>query len=896
MNRSAVIRVACLWAAVVGGGGLCAWRAAAQDATPAQLEEQAHRLGDADARVRDEAAAALRAAGPTAEAALRAVAESGDPEAARRAKRLLQELRQPAPEELPPDDAAELQAYRAADRDGKLRLIQNELSAANGGTYRAGLLARLWAEEPDEALRAAMFASLLQAPAASATALVAAGNPPAAERLLETALARRNAEAAAPYAALAMLRGELDKAIEQWTARAPAAGGDDDEDGDGANVADPTPAAVLANLHRANGDPRGAAAAHALAAGDPDLALQSLLDARDWPAAAEAVRADPDAMEPGKRALLAGILRAAGDDQGVDEIARWLARLDEAEDAAHALLLLGRTDEALRVLTRNGLWLAHFKTLEAQDRLPEAFALLMVTDAVVTEDALSLRVAAAQQLHELGRVAEAGELLTRVARENETVRSIKAGAALGTAARRMGMAERAWEYFLAAAKLEGERDGDVNWSLWQAFKVEDAEVDGRVLWQMLAEWFADEPLERRLARARSVLDRTIPVNELTDLAGAHDEDGGVRAHVAHLHREAGQRMRDAGDEAGAIKYMEAAAKTAPAPEYAAELFQRAGDWAAEKQDWAGAARWYARAWNVDRTAALPLYLRGWALRQAGWHARSGELLNLAHVLPLADAAARYDVMEALHERGMPAELAREANAVIRTARADQSSHLRPADFARRYAAELALRASDPLGAAAAYERSILSFLEFVGAYGFAEQSPYVRLPHTAGRLRAKGLLARGDVAAAEREIAACRAMIPGDVMLAIDVVPEFERLGDRARADALYAEAMAAQEAILKLHPDSASHHNSLAWLAVVCGRDGDKAMEHARRAVALRPGNASSLDTLAEAQFRRGEIDEAIKTMTRCAELEPKVPRHREQLERFAAAKRGEQRAMPPG
>lgn len=920
MTISAAIRVGCLCAALAGAAAPARGAqqpqslAAQAPSSPEQLEATARQLGDADARVRDAAADALRTAGPAAEAALRAVAESGDREAARRAKRLLQELRQPAPAEVPPDEPVELKAYRVGDRQTKHRILREDLDAdVEHGGYRAGVLARLWAEEPQEQLRAAIFAAMLRAPAASAGALVADGNAPAAERLLEAALALEDgtdAAAVAPYAALALLRGRLDETITHWAGRAAPGrekqnGGDagnnggEDEDEDSG-----TPAIVLAHLHRANGDPHGVAAAHARAAGDRGLALQSLLDARDWDAAAaQALLPRPPARPEslGELALLAGVRRAAGDDAALDDPVRRLIRLadaDSAERVARALLFVGRPDDALRVLADNDRWLAHFKTLEVQDRPVEAMELVRLKDADPTEEALLLRVAGAGQLHELGKPADAVAMMDRVVKENEAVKSARVAAEMGTAARRMDMPARAWQHFRDAVRLEAaQEDGEAGYALYRASQVEDVEGDGAVLWQMLARFYPADTIDQRFARVESVFDRKMPLDELKDLAGALDDEGkktGTHAYAAHLFREAGQRMRLAGDRAGAEQYVLDAAANAPAPAYAAELYQRLGDWAAEDGQWAKAATCYARAWNADRTAPTPLHLRAWAMRQGGWHARAGELFNLAYVLPLADAPRRLEAMHALHERGLMAELAREADVIRRTARPDVD--LQACNVAQQYAAELALRTGDPLAAAAAHERMVLNSLALIDMYGFVEQVFYVRLPHNAGRLRAKGLLARGDVATAEREIAVCRALSPGDVMLAIDVVPEFERLGNKARADELYAEAMAAQEAVLTAYPDSAGHHNSLAWLAAMCGRDSDKALEHARRAVALRPANTAARDTLAEALFRRGKIDEAIKEMSRCAELEPKVGRHREQLDRFEAAKRGEQRPMPPG
>ena len=194
----------------------------------------------------------------------------------------------------------------------------------------------------------------------------------------------------------------------------------------------------------------------------------------------------------------------------------------------------------------------------------------------------------------------------------------------------------------------------------------------------------------------------------------------------------------------------------------------------------------------------------------------------------------------LHRRHMTAELSREIDVIRRTTRGD----LFPADHATRLAADEAARGGDYLAAADLGERSLLNFM---GVYGLPEPALHLRLPHSVHRQRARGLLAKGDAAAAEREIATCRALVPGDITLAIDVVPEFERLGMKPRADELYGESKRSLDAVLAKYPDSANDHNNLAWLAANCGRDADEAMTHAKRAVELKPKNAAYLDTLAE-------------------------------------------------
>jgi tetratricopeptide (TPR) repeat protein len=263
-------------------------------------------------------------------------------------------------------------------------------------------------------------------------------------------------------------------------------------------------------------------------------------------------------------------------------------------------------------------------------------------------------------------------------------------------------------------------------------------------------------------------------------------------------------------------------------------------------------------------------------------------MDVARTLPLNDGWRRFESLRVLRERRLAAPLAREVAIVLRGGR----ETLYPVDVAERSSAEHALRAGDWLTAASLHERTLLNF---TSGLEFSEPAAYLRLPHTIHRERARGLLEKGDLAGAEREIAAARAVMPGDVMLPIEVVPAFERLGNKARADELYAEAMNAQLAKLAKYPNSSNHHNNAAWLAVTCGRDRDAALTHAKRATELRPDNAAVTDTLAEVLLKRGDFDGAIAAIKKCIALEPKTPRHREQLERIQAAKRGETRPMPP-
>jgi predicted Zn-dependent protease len=80
--------------------------------------------------------------------------------------------------------------------------------------------------------------------------------------------------------------------------------------------------------------------------------------------------------------------------------------------------------------------------------------------------------------------------------------------------------------------------------------------------------------------------------------------------------------------------------------------------------------------------------------------------------------------------------------------------------------------------------------------------------------------------------------------------------------------------------------------MAARCRRHLDRALEHARKAVALAPAEPGYLDTLAEVQFQRGEKDRAIENMKKCLALSPKSDYFRKQLERF---ERGDPSAEVP-
>jgi tetratricopeptide (TPR) repeat protein len=195
----------------------------------------------------------------------------------------------------------------------------------------------------------------------------------------------------------------------------------------------------------------------------------------------------------------------------------------------------------------------------------------------------------------------------------------------------------------------------------------------------------------------------------------------------------------------------------------------------------------------------------------------------------------------------------------------------------------AASADDPLKAAGFWEQRMLNCLQ--ENWFFTDQTSYVRIPHLVHRSRAKGLLAQGNASDAILEVRHCQQMWPGELNVVEECIPLLDASGRKADADELFDSAYSRIEKTCRLFPNSALHHNNLAWLSAKCQRRLDEALVHVQRALELAPDSAQYIDTLAEVHFQRGEIAKAIEQAKRCIEIEPDTEFYQKQLERFSAA-----------
>ena len=75
---------------------------------------------------------------------------------------------------------------------------------------------------------------------------------------------------------------------------------------------------------------------------------------------------------------------------------------------------------------------------------------------------------------------------------------------------------------------------------------------------------------------------------------------------------------------------------------------------------------------------------------------------------------------------------------------------------------------------------------------------------------------------------------------------------------------------VLDEFPESPSFLNNAAWICARAQRQLDEGLALAQRALKVAPDEASYHDTLAEIHFQRGDRDAAVAASRRAAELSP--------------------------
>ena len=279
--------------------------------------------------------------------------------------------------------------------------------------------------------------------------------------------------------------------------------------------------------------------------------------------------------------------------------------------------------------------------------------------------------------------------------------------------------------------------------------------------------------------------------------------------------------------------------------------------------------------SVGKTSAVDVFLQGDSLQRSGRQEEGKRLCDLALLLPLGDT--RKTLGTELRQRGLLAGARRcwDLDLLLQ----------QPRSWEHHYASQQLgnlVAKDEPALAADRWLQLTLSTMK--AATTFNTTSSYVRMPSLILKMRARVAIKAGKVAEAAEMLDRGFRLMPGGISLAEELVPELDRVNERGLADTLYERFRKHLLVGLKDFPDSALHHNNLAWLSARCHRKLDEALSHAERAVALRPQSPTYLDTLAEVHYRQGRHEKAIELMRKCLELDRHGEHYRAQLKRFEA------------
>jgi len=883
-----------------------------------QIQKAIEELSSPRFPVRERASKVLWEAGGAAEPALREAAKSKDEETSNRAKAILDKFDWGLYPDTPPEVVKLIEKFRGGDANVRLEAVGEliRLKPPHFGTLR-----KLVAQEQDENERQKMLHAMAFQARQAVPSLILANQLSEASDLLELCVAPGNVNSLTDYAAFQYLRGRVPEAIRRMESLQKK----------GPELEVRRAAEALVYLHRLQKDWPAARKA-AAAAKSPELEEDLAWESDDWQTLAK-----PTPLQPGEtenRGAKAAYHRLAGDrakyEEMIGELRKDLAGVEGDDSAAavlaHALLINGQGAEAIAVLkdrSKRGSDLV-FDLLCAQLKFKEAFAyadramkeLEKDEDTVAERDQLAIRKA--KILAALGDKDSATQVFRGVLDKglgpnSDRISIDRPTVALIQSVARSGMRELAAE---CAARCMAQfdkfgRSEELSALLDPVF--EDKKFVVKVWWQALRKDKPDEDPVATMNRVmefvdgkadRKKIDRLVElVGKLPGAPGIGVGDGTSNTLVVHDSRindfAAAEAYRAArvNDKAEEF-YKKAVGEKAPSGPWAD--LQRPDMELPDDEDmpWSQpgtykfiltyadflmaakrpkeAAKLYRQAWDVNAANPLPLFLHGHALKQSGSDAEGTRIMALAHWMPLGNEVMRTKFSEELSKRGFDVDSRKEMELVLATGWF--RTHFVGNVYLRL--ARLKARQKDYATAARYYEKDVVSLFR-TGAT-FVDDKALLTVPELARTYKARALVADGKLDDAIAEARAGLTALPGNVEMAIGLVPDLDQAGKKKEADEIYGKVKSAYESAIQDYASSADLRNSLAWTMVNCGRDLDDALLHAKKAVEQAPKAAGYIDTLAEVYFRKKDRPKALELMKQCAALEPTNPYFRKQLERF--------------
>jgi tetratricopeptide (TPR) repeat protein len=521
-----------------------------------------------------------------------------------------------------------------------------------------------------------------------------------------------------------------------------------------------------------------------------------------------------------------------------------------------AFKLLVRQNRCIEALEMVGL---DVPNKEMREQIGSSFGQL--------KDEAALAIEIASLLHRLGETKPAGLLFDLLVMESAS-HSEKRLYDVCAAEYRVGRVDEAF------AHIEPITLGSAGGVLRQLFS---KRLDvATVWWSYFSQAHPNEPRRQTLKRVHSILSPKsgMSIADVKQLAArAADFSKGLDLR-AHWLEKISETIALHGDAKLAHTYLQDSANLQPT----SARLMKLGDSQARLTQWKKAAETYGKVWEMDQSEPLALYLQGWATTQSGEEARGDGLKQRAKLLPLGNTHHRFVLAEGLQKRGLRQAADRQFEMVTRLGSGNDRFMLNAAKILGN-----SIYPTNRFQAAEYWQQLLLSCLRTTTRFG--EIEGYLQLPHIINKAQARGFLEQGKTELAAAAASRSHAIIPGETRLAIDLVPEFDKAQSGKFADELFAKIYAVNIAICERFPNSASHHNNLAWMAAKCHRRIDDALKLSQRATTLQPENSGYLDTLAELHFLAGDRDKAIELAQRCLKFDAKNVHYQEQLERFRKA-----------
>lgn len=891
------------------------------DAKPVPTAEELVRdLASPSFSVRDKAAKELWKRGEDARKALEAGALSEDQEVAKVCTEILDKFERGIYPDTPPAVAKLIGEYRTGALEKQKAAIDGLLKIGERG-YPA-LRAQFRTELPAET-RNSVFEHLAIALRREVPRVIVAGDLETAERMLALNAMGTWTAGLIDYATFLHLRGTAKAAIPALEAQRKSGG----HLGTAAGQA-------LIFVHRAAGDSKKARVLAAeLSAADPaDPFLRAIYDSLledlgGWDDLVERTEDGPANSHDGLRMFR---LRLAGKPKDADEIGDRVKDEDPAAGRSYgvdsgttALMLNGRELDGISRMGEKkhlphilaDVLAARFDFATALDKVGSGLDKANENEGELPFKVLTIQYGArkGKLLAQLGKREAAQQVFAALAGKIETPQEESQFYQIVRAEVRVGLHDLAAEHlgeFLARTgrdAREGQFAGSQN--PFEALFDADAEA-AQFWWKTLGKNRTDaEKPGRTMLRVRRLLTGKATADELADaikLAGQDAIDPGspagfARAVALAAVYRAARRPDDAIAELAKVAD-KLATPAAPAvglePDDESPRFGRGarswvfgtdervmlwidlGDMLFDQNRPRAAAERYYQGWQEFPENPLPLYLSGRALMMAGDEKEGKRRVDASHLVGLGNARVRGRFLEELLARGPLSEVRRERDIVRECA---WVSELYVGNVWNQVGrASLALK--DYEGAADATRRAIHYLLRTPGV-GYVEGYAYLTVPQAVRVHTARAALAAGKTADSLTLAKDCLTILPGNTDVAIGMVPELDKLGKKAEADALFRQVWDVYAKLIVDYPDSAWARNSAAWLAAGCRRELDAALKHAEKAVDLDRNSNAYQETLAEVRFRRGERDAAVAIARKLVAAEPRNHHFRRQLERFSTA-----------